>query len=41
VNAEGAFRRYQELQGYVGWTDEAARLVASLAGLAAPAGPGG
>ena len=23
MNADDVFRRYQELQGYVGWTDEA------------------
>jgi len=36
MNPEDAFRRYQELQAYVGWTDEAARQVASVAGLLDP-----
>src|SRR5437867_97463 len=36
MNAEDVFRRYQELQGYVGWTDEAARHVASVAALVEP-----
>src|SRR5262245_52204633 len=36
MNPEDAFRRYQELQAYVGWTDEAARQVASVAGLLEP-----
>ena len=30
------FRRYQDLQAYVGWTEEAARQVAALSGLLGP-----
>ena len=30
------FRRYRELQAYVGWTDDCARLVAATAGLLGP-----
>ena len=36
MNPEDAFRRYQEVQAYVGWTDAAARQVASAAGLLDP-----
>jgi PAS domain S-box-containing protein len=36
MNPDDVFRRYQELQAYVGWTDEAARQVAALAGLVEP-----
>src|SRR5262245_21730048 len=36
MNSADAFRRYQELQGYVGWTDDAARQVAAVAGLIEP-----
>jgi len=40
MNPADAFRRYQELQCYVGWTDDAARQVASVAGLIEPHLPG-
>lgn len=36
MNAEEQYQRYQELQQYVGWTEEDARLVHSVAGLLAP-----
>src|SRR6516162_2436604 len=36
MNPDDAFRRYQELQAYVGWTDDAARRVAATAGLLDP-----
>jgi signal transduction histidine kinase len=36
MNADELYRRYQELQGYVGWTDEDARRVASLWTLVEP-----
>ncbi len=36
MNPDDVFRRYQELQAYVGWTDEAARQVAAVAGLVEP-----
>jgi len=36
MNPADAFRRYQELQAYVGWTDEAAGQVAAAAGLVEP-----
>lgn len=36
MNPEDVFRRYQQLQAYVGWTDEAARQVASVAVLVEP-----
>ncbi len=36
MNADELFRRYQELQAYVGWTDEDARRVHALAGLLEP-----
>jgi signal transduction histidine kinase len=36
MEPEALFRRYQELQAYVGWTDEDAGRVASVAGLLAP-----
>src|SRR4051812_19091521 len=36
MTAEDAFRRYQELQSYVGWTDDAARRVAAVATLVEP-----
>jgi PAS domain S-box-containing protein len=36
MNPDDAFRRYQELQAYVGWTDEAARRVAATATLLDP-----
>lgn len=36
MNTEELYRRYQELQTYVAWTDEDATLVASLAELVAP-----
>jgi len=36
MNPEEPFRRYQELQAYVGWTDQAALEVASVAGLLEP-----
>ncbi len=34
--SDETYRRYQELQAYVGWTDEAARRVAATAGLLDP-----
>jgi signal transduction histidine kinase len=40
MNPDDAFRRYQELQGYVGWSDDAARQVAAVAGLLDPILPG-
>jgi signal transduction histidine kinase len=40
MNPEEVFRRYTELQSYVGWTDEAAERVAATAGLLAPHLPG-
>jgi signal transduction histidine kinase len=36
MSPDDAFRRYQELQAYVGWTEESARRVASVADLLAP-----
>jgi signal transduction histidine kinase len=36
MDAERVYRRYQELQSYVGWTDEVARRVAATAGLLGP-----
>jgi signal transduction histidine kinase len=36
MDPEKAYRRYQELQAYVGWTDEAARQVAATAGILEP-----
>jgi signal transduction histidine kinase len=36
MNPEEVFRRYTELQSYVGWTDAAAQRVAATAGLLAP-----
>jgi signal transduction histidine kinase len=36
MNADDAYTRYQELQAYVGWTDAAARRVASVAALVEP-----
>src|SRR5215831_8574221 len=36
MSPEEVFRRYQELQAYVGWTEEAARLVGSVADLLGP-----
>jgi signal transduction histidine kinase len=36
MNADDAFRRYQELQSYVGWTDDAAHRVAAVAELVEP-----
>jgi hypothetical protein len=36
MNPDDSFRRYQELQTYVGWTDEAARRVAATAELLDP-----
>jgi signal transduction histidine kinase len=36
VDIEAIYRRYQELQVWVGWTDEAARRVAAVAELIAP-----
>ena len=36
MKPDEAFERYRELQAYVGWTDEAARLVAAAAGLVEP-----
>jgi PAS domain S-box-containing protein len=36
VNIEDIYRRYQELQAWVGWTDESARRVAATAELLAP-----
>jgi signal transduction histidine kinase len=36
MDPEAAFRRYQELQAYVSWTEEAARRVAAAAGLLEP-----
>jgi signal transduction histidine kinase len=36
MNPDDIYRRYQELQQYVGWTDEDARRVQSLAGLLEP-----
>ncbi len=36
MSPDDAFRRYQELQAYVGWTDEAARQVAAVADLLDP-----
>jgi hypothetical protein len=36
MDADRVYRRYQELQSYVGWTDEAARRVAATAGLLGP-----
>jgi two-component system, NtrC family, sensor kinase len=36
MEPEATFRRYQELQSYVGWTGEDARRVASVAGLLNP-----
>ncbi len=39
MNPEDAFRRYQELQSYVGWDDDAARRVAALGPLLDPCLP--
>src|SRR4051794_16222733 len=39
MNPDDAFRRYQELQAYVGWTDEAAGHVAAVAELLGPSLP--
>lgn len=39
MNAEAIYRRYQELQGYVGWTDEDSQRVQSVATLLAPCLP--
>jgi signal transduction histidine kinase len=36
MSPDEPFRRYQELQAYVGWTDAAARRVAAVAGLLDP-----
>src|SRR5690242_11753086 len=36
MTPDETFRRYQELQAYVGWTEEAARRVAAVAGLLEP-----
>jgi signal transduction histidine kinase len=36
MNADDVYCRYQELQAYVGWTNEDARRVQSVAGLLAP-----
>ncbi len=36
MTPDETFRRYQELQSYVGWTDEAAGRVAAVAGLVEP-----
>src|SRR5262245_19366673 len=36
MNAEELFRRYQELQQYVGWTDDDARRVQSVADILGP-----
>ncbi|MGL4554454.1 MAG: protoglobin domain-containing protein [Gemmataceae bacterium] len=36
MSPDDVFRRYQELQAYVGWTDEAAARVAAVAGLLDP-----
>jgi signal transduction histidine kinase len=36
MNPEDVFHRYQELQAYVGWTEDAARQVAATAGLLDP-----
>jgi signal transduction histidine kinase len=36
VNIDEVYRRYQELQAWVGWTDESARRVAATAELLAP-----
>jgi signal transduction histidine kinase len=36
MNPDDIYRRYQELQQYVGWTDEDARRVQALAGLLEP-----
>src|SRR5215207_7933772 len=36
MNPDDLFRRYQELQQYVGWTEEDAARVRSLAGLLEP-----
>jgi signal transduction histidine kinase len=36
MNPDDLYRRYQELQQYVGWTDEDARRVQSVAGLLEP-----
>ena len=30
MNPDDVFRRYQELQTYVGWTDDSARQVAAV-----------
>jgi signal transduction histidine kinase len=40
MNPDDAFRRYQTLQTYVGWTAESARRVAATAGLLEPYLPG-
>jgi hypothetical protein len=39
MNPEDAFCRYQELQGYVGWDDAAARRVAAIGALLEPCLP--
>src|SRR5438105_61209 len=36
MNPDELFRRYQELQQYVGWTEDDAQRVTSVAGLLAP-----
>jgi signal transduction histidine kinase len=36
MDSDDAYRRYRELQAYVGWTDDAARRVAATAGLLEP-----
>jgi signal transduction histidine kinase len=36
MSPDDAFRRYQELQAYVGWTEESAQRVASVADLLSP-----
>jgi len=40
MNPDDAFRRYQELQGYVGWSEDAARRVTAVGGLLGPHLPG-
>jgi signal transduction histidine kinase len=40
MDPKDAFRRYQELQGYVGWDDDAARRVADAAAFLEPCLPG-
>jgi signal transduction histidine kinase len=36
MSPDDSFRRYQELQSYVGWTEESARRIAAVADLLAP-----